>query len=159
MFEKTAKLIRDADGILIGSGTHWDSWSSHLQSLLEHATPTEGTDLWLGKPVAIIITQHAVGGKAVLSRLQGVLSTFGCLIPPMSGLVYSLVNQESLRANGNGSDDVWCRDDIDTICHNLFTAARGKRTWKAWPVDRKNYRARWIDVPTRARSPRSKIQN
>src|SRR3954462_12604070 len=80
-------LLMKADALVVGTGTHWDSWSHHLQRFLEEATPSEGTSLWLGKPVAVIVTMHSVGGKGVVSRLQGVLNTFGCLIPPMSGLV------------------------------------------------------------------------
>lgn len=81
--------LQRADGFLLGTGTHWDSWSSVLQKFLEDATPHEGTALWLGKPAAVVVSEHSVGGKAVLSRLQGVLVTLSCTLPPMSGLVLS----------------------------------------------------------------------
>lgn len=60
-----------ADGFLFGTGTHWDSWSSVLQHFLEAATPLEGTTTWLGKPAAVVVTEHSVGGKAVLSPAAG----------------------------------------------------------------------------------------
>lgn len=70
-----------ANGFLLGTGTHWDSWSSVLQTFLEDATPHEGTALWLGKPAAVVVSEHSTGGKGVLSRLQGVLVTLGCTLP------------------------------------------------------------------------------
>ena len=59
-----------ADAFVIGTGTHWDSWSHLLQKFLEDGTLDEGTPVWLGKPAAVLVTMHSVGGKAVLSRLQ-----------------------------------------------------------------------------------------
>jgi chromate reductase len=148
-----AALTR-ADGFLLGTGTHWDSWSSVLQKFLEDATPTEGTALWLGKPAAVVVSEHSVGGKGVLSRLQGVLVTLGCSIPPMSGLVLS---RAALLAAKHAPDpattnDFWCEDDLRVVCHNLAEAARtslrgAKPTlprWRAWPVDRKDFAVRWL---------------
>lgn len=137
--------LERADGFVIGTGTHWDSWSHLLQRWLEEATPDEGTALWLGKPAAVIVTQHSVGGKGVLSRLQGVLSTFGCAIPPMSGLVYSLVNQSALQAGAPGSDDLWCLEDTAIVAHNLLVALNGRTGYRAWSVDRTRFGARWIE--------------
>ena len=133
-----------ADGLLIGTGTYWDSWSHHLQRLLEEATPDEGTAAWLGKPAAVFVTMHAVGGKGVLSRLQGVLNTLGCMIPPMSGLVYSLVNQAAIGAQAKGADDLWCIEDVDTICANLLAALTPGARYRAWPTDRVSFRDPWL---------------
>src|SRR5215831_7013058 len=94
--EDVLKEIRQADGLVFGTGTYWDSWSHYLQRFLEEATATEGTAIWLGKPAAVFVTGHSEGGKGVLSRLQGVLATFGCLSPPMGGMVYSLANQQAI---------------------------------------------------------------
>ena len=131
-------------GIVIGTGTHWDSWSHLVQRFLEEATPDEGTDVWLGKPAAVIVTKHSVGGKGVLSRLQGVLNTFGCLIPPMSGLVYSLVNQAALATPTTATTDLWCRDDVTIVAHNLLTALSCHSGYQAWPTDRTSFNDRWI---------------
>ncbi|MBC7369895.1 MAG: NAD(P)H-dependent oxidoreductase [Undibacterium sp.] len=148
-----AALTR-ADGFLIGTGTHWDSWSSVLQKFLEDATATEATKLWLGKPAAVLVSEHSTGGKGVLSRLQGVLVTLGCSIPPMSGLVLS---RAAVLAAQHAPDpaatrDFWCEDDLRVVCHNLAEAARitlpaarpGHPRWCAWPVDRRDFAARWI---------------
>ncbi len=137
------KLAR-ADALLIGTGTYWDGWSHHLQRMLEDATPDEGTPLWLGKPAGVVVTMHAVGGKAVLSRLQGVLNTLGCAIPPMSGLVYSRVNQAAINAGAKGSNDLWCVEDVDTICENLLAALTPGAQYQAWPTDRTSFREKWI---------------
>ena len=134
-----------ATAILVGTGTHWDSWSHLLQKFLEDATPDEGGSLWLAKPAAAIVTMHSVGGKAVLSRLQGVLNTFGCLIPPMSGLVYSVVNQAALQVDSAVAADVWSPEDVDIVCHNLLVALRHGTDYRAWPADRVSYTARWIE--------------
>ena len=143
-----------ADGFLLGTGTHWDSWSSVLQTFLEDATPHEGTALWLGKPAAVIVSEHSTGGKAVLSRLQGVLVTLGCTLPPMSGLVLSraavlAAHHSPLPAT---TADFWCEADLRIVCHNLAEAARislpgatpARPRWRTWPVDRHDFHARWL---------------
>jgi len=144
-WDEVESLLRKADALIIGTGTHWDSWSHYLQRFLELATPSEGTAVWLGKPAGVIVTMHSVGGKGVVSRLQGVLNTFGCLIPPMSGLVYSLVNEATIKSGAVGANDLWCLDDIGVICQNVLAALKAKPRYKAWPVDRSNSSARWID--------------
>jgi chromate reductase len=162
--------IRDeltrADAFVFGTGTHWDSWSSVLQRFLEDATETEGTKLWLGKPAACVVTEHSVGGKGVLSRLQGVLVTLGCALPPMSGLVLSKVAQiaaaeaekgevardkcqdvggrGAAKKQTTGTEDFWCADDLKIVAHNLLEAVNGTQRWKAWPVDRTDFSARWM---------------
>lgn len=143
-----------ADGYLIGTGTHWDSWSSVLQKFLEDATATEATALWLGKPAAVVVSEHSTGGKGVLSPLQGVLVTLGCSIPPMSGLV---ISRAALLATQHAPDpattrDFWCEDDLRVVCHNLAEAARVSLPhakpplprWRTWPVDRRDFAARWL---------------
>jgi multimeric flavodoxin WrbA len=136
--------LEAADAFLIATGTHWDSWSSVLQKFLEDATPAEGTALWLGKPAAVLVTEHSTGGKGVLSRLQGVLITLGCFIPPMSGLVLSRSALIAVHHDAQAANDFWCRDDLGIVCQNLVEAAAGTHRWKAWPVDRTDFTARWL---------------
>lgn len=142
--------FKRADGFLFGTGTHWDSWSSVLQKFLEDATPSEGTTLWLGKPAAVFITEHSVGGKGVLSRLQGVLVTLGCTLPPMSGLVLARAAMIAAKHDPKAARDFWCADDLAVVSHNLAEAAAiraGRRTparWRTWPVDRRDFGARWL---------------
>ena len=140
--------LAQADGFIFGTGTYWDSWGSPLQRFLEEMTTTEGSTIWLGKPAAVVITMHSVGGKGVLSRLQGVLNTLGVLLPPMSGMVYSAVNQLAIEHQSSPlTDDLWCLSDIDIICHNLVEACSGSRQWKTWPVDGENFDAVWAKRP------------
>jgi len=164
-FMACSDALAAADAVVIGTGTHWDSWSNHLQRFFEEATPAEGTALWLGKPVACVVTEHSVGGKGVLSRLQGVLVTLGCLIPPMSGLVLSLAAQTASHSAVFGPDcasqpgvanatdatqDFWCADDLAVVTHNLLAATVQLRLalpgWQTWPVDRTGFDQRWIRV-------------
>lgn len=134
-----------ADGFIFSSGTYWDSWGSPLQRFLEASTEFEASDLFLGKAAGVIITMHSVGGKGVLSRLQGVLSTMGLTIPPMSGLVYSLTNHLARQENQSDfSDDFWSLDDIEIVIHNLMTTVKRKHDFKAWPVDHKDPKRRWL---------------
>lgn len=137
-----------ADAVIVATGTYWDSWSSALQRFLEEATESEGTRLWLGKPAAVIVTAHSVGGKGVLSRLQGVLSTFGAQIPPMGGLVVTLASERAREHAGDAEDgsgdDLWSPDDLEVVCHNLVECARGTRAFRAWEVDRTDPARRWI---------------
>ena len=147
-----AAALARADGFVFGTGTHWDSWSSVLQKFLEIATSTEGTALWLGKPAALIVSEHSTGGKGVLSRLQGVLVTFGCSIPPMSGLVLSRAALIAARDDPAAARDFWSADDLRIVCHNLAEAARitlpaakpARPRWRTWPVDRREFSARWL---------------
>jgi chromate reductase len=143
-YASVGEALARSHAVVIGTGTHWDSWSHLLQRLLEDATADEGSALWLGKPAAVFVTMHSVGGKAVLSRLQGVLNTFGCAIPPMSGLVYSLVNQAAIEAGASGADDVWCLDDVAVVCDNLLAALALRPAYRAWPTDRERFNERWI---------------
>jgi multimeric flavodoxin WrbA len=144
--------LRRADAFLLGTGTHWDSWSSVLQRFLEAATPHEGTAIWLGKPAAVVVTEHSTGGKGVLSRLQGVLVTLGCTLPPMSGLVLSRAALLAAEKDPAAARDFWCEADLRIACHNLAEAARtslpGARPplprWRTWPVDRRDFNARWL---------------
>jgi multimeric flavodoxin WrbA len=79
--------LNAADGLIVGTGTYWGQGSSTLQKFLEDATPSEGTDAWLGKPAGIIVSEHSSGGQSVLSNLVLTLSNFGCVIPPQGGMV------------------------------------------------------------------------
>lgn len=144
-FRDVEGALRGADGLVIVSGTYWDSWSSVLQAFLEEATCSEATSLWLGKPCAIVITAHAVGGKGVLSRLQGVMNTFGAYVPPMAGMVYTAANQAALGSTSDRLvDDLWCLSDLEIVCHNLVEAVVGTQQWRSWTVDRTRLAERWI---------------
>ncbi len=149
-FAACQPALAAADALVIATGTHWDCWSSHLQHFLETATPAEGTALWLGKPAACLVSEHSVGGKGVLSRLQGVLLTLGCTLPPMSGLVLSLAAQTAARHDPAAAADFWCTDDLAVLAHNLLAAAAQARSapvdWLTWPVDRTGFDRRWIHV-------------
>lgn len=145
-FTDIQSTLAEADGFLFGTGVHWDAWSSILQRFLEDSTPSEGTRLWLGKPAAVLVSEHSTGGKGVLSRLQGVLVTFGCTIPPMSGLVISKASQIAARHDAEAACDFWTSGDLPVVCHNLVEAAAGTHRWRAWDVDREDFSKRWIDV-------------
>lgn len=134
-----------ADGFIFTTGTYWDSWGSPMQKFLESFTQFEASKLLLGKPASVMVSMHSVGGKGVLSRLQGVLNTIGFLIPPMSGLVYSLSSHIALQMNENDfNKDFWSLEDIEIIIHNLVSAMNHKATYKSWPVDHKDAKRRWL---------------
>ena len=143
-FSLLEKKIKQADAFIFVTGTYWDSWGSPLQWCLEQMTSLEATPALLGKPAVTFILMHSVGGKSVLSRLQGVLSTMGLLIPPMSGMVYSLVNQVALQTKSSHSEDLWQLQDIEMILGNLAVASENPLPWKVWPVDAKNPRRIWL---------------
>jgi len=138
------KKISEAEGFIFVTGTYWDSWGSPLQKLLEDWTALEASKAILGKPCAVFVLMHSVGGKEVLSRLQGVLSTMGLLIPPMSGMVYSLVSDLALQNKSSHAEDFWTVDDAQLVLENLITATELNVSWKSWPVDRKNPQRKWI---------------
>jgi multimeric flavodoxin WrbA len=143
--------LREADGFVFATGTYWDSWGSPLQRFFEETTALEAGDLWLGKPAACIVTMHSVGGKEVLSRLQGVLCTLGLALPPMSGLTYSLANHFALQSEAAArkgfTSDLWQLTDLEVIAHNLLEALKPRETphtWRTWPVDTADPHRIWI---------------
>ena len=151
-FTSLLAAISRSDGFVFVSGTYWDSWGSPLQRFLEEATPLEGTAAWLGKPAAVAVLMHSVGGKGMLSRLQGVLNTLGLLIPPMSGLVYSAVNAAALaQTSSKICQDLWCMEDLEVLCHNLLEACAGGSKWRSWPSDKSNDDTLWL-CPSKVRS-------
>lgn len=143
--DRILEAVRRADGFVFGTGTYWDSWSSHLQRFLEETAHTEGSDLWVGKPGAIIVTAHAVGAKGVISRLMGVLNVYGILIPPMAGLGVTYVNQVAYpSANDHLKNELWTPADVDTVCHNLREALEGGDSWRKWPNNSGRYGEKWL---------------
>ena len=146
--KKLLRSVNQASGFVFVSGTYWDSWGSPLQKYLEEMTDLEGTPAYLGKPAAVVILNHSVGGKSVLSRLQGVLVTLGCLIPPLSGMVYGLNTDLVLKKLGktksSHQDDFWSLEDLQPILENLVRSLKIEITWAEWPVDRKNFRKLWL---------------
>lgn len=138
------KKIQKSDAILCLTGTYWDSWGSPLQRFLEEATDLEARPEILGKPAGVCVLMHSVGGKSVLSRLQGVFSSLGFLIPPMSGMTYSLSGQLALKTKNMNAKDFWCLEDLEIIVENLSIAAQKKMPWRTWPIDRKNFRKNWV---------------
>ncbi|MGE5087458.1 MAG: flavodoxin family protein [Bacillota bacterium] len=144
-FDSTFKRkVAEADAIIFVTGTYWDSWGSPLQRFLEDMTEMEATPAIMGKPCAVFVLMHSVGGKSVLSRLQGVLSTMGFLIPPMSGMVYSLVSDIALKSKTSHDKDFWQLDDATLIMENLLKACDLNVQWTTWPVDKKDPRRKWL---------------
>lgn len=148
--EEARELIPRSQAFVFATGTYWDSWGSPLQRLFEQCTDLEGTAAWLGKPAATIVTMHSVGGKEVLSRLQGVLGTLGLEIPPMTGLAHSLAGELARRSPAGGAhgEDLWSLDDLEIVAHNLLEALHSpRRAYRSWAVDRGDPSRRWINAP------------
>ncbi len=146
--EKVKTLYRTHHAVIFTTGTYWDSWGSALQLYLEKTTALEAHECLLGKPCAVVVTMHAVGGKEILSRLQGVLNTQGFLIPPMTGFVYSLTQKISSESASPFHDDFWTLDDMNHLFHNLLVSVEDQKkrsqSFSAWPVDHKDPTRIWI---------------
>jgi multimeric flavodoxin WrbA len=128
--------IRAADGFIVATGTYWQSWGSPMQRFLEEATPWEGADLWMGKPVCFVITMHSIGGMEVMSRLESNFSMFGALIPPHCSIVHSEVNQLARKDSPeNLHQDIWDLRYLPTIAHNFKAALDGTHNYEPWKVD------------------------
>ena len=154
-FDKVMKALEEADGLIVGTGTHWGQSSSVLQKLLEDAAATEGAKAWLGKPTGIIVSEHSTGGQAVLSNLMLTLSNFGCMIVPQGGMVFGRTGQLA-RGTGNAwTDDVWGPDDIKSICGSVLAYAPMRETVEnePWSVDNdtESFHARWATRDGRAK--------
>lgn len=147
---KTQKTILGqiawADSVIFMTGTYWDSWGSPLQKFFEDFTDLEATSEVVGKPAGVVVMCHSVGGKGIISRLQGNLNIFGFQIPPFCGMELSLVTQ-SLLANDQKNKhrkDLWHIDDVEIIIDNLNIASQQKNHYQSWEVDKKNFRKTWV---------------
>lgn len=129
-----------ADAYLLITGTYWDSCGSPMQKFIEDFTHLECDARIAGKPVGVIVLCHTVGGKTVLSRLQGVMSSMGFMIPPLSGMVISK------DAESSDDNDSWSLADMDTVLRNLLKAASITCDWALWPVNRGDYTKTWINA-------------
>lgn len=132
---RVRKIIRGSDGLIFCSGTYWDSWGSPMQMLFEKMTQIEGKKHLLGKPIGVIVTMHSVGAKELVSRMQGVLCSMGCLIPPFTGFAYSYSDHIAHRSRTSGKrllDDVWHIDDLNALLHNVIEAVKGTKNWIVW---------------------------
>lgn len=131
--EAVAERMRRADALVFASGVYWGNWGSPLQRFLEVLTAYEVSAVFMGKPVAVLATMDSVGGSDMTQRLLGVLSNFGCLVPPLCSLVLSRVGAQ---AGGHHADaDVWKLGDVRNILHNLLAATEARALpWQVWPV-------------------------
>lgn len=142
--EALLAALERAQRLVFVTGTYWGGFSSRLQQAFEQLTPSEGSALWLGKPAAVLVSAHQVGAQSVLWRLQGLLATLGCLIPPMSGVVITKVGEQLRRRAPELCLDVWGLEDVATAVHNLLAVPVAEQ-YRAWPVDAEHYAQRWIE--------------
>jgi NAD(P)H-dependent FMN reductase len=132
--QSLAERLRAAHGFIFGTGVYWSSWGSPLQRFLEVMTSYELSDCFLGKPAAVVVTMDSVGGSDVAQRLLGVLSTFGCLIPPLSSVIISRISE--LVALRSDSVDVWQVADVQVLAQNVLKALELAPAWSTWPIDK-----------------------
>lgn len=129
------KYIRTSDALIFCTGTYWQSWGSPLQHLFEKMTEIEGKKHLLGKPAGAIVTMHSVGGQEVASRIQGVLCSLGCVLPPFSGFAYSYADHVAHKSRYHGKklmDDVWHIEDTYSLVSNIVEYMKGTNKWKVW---------------------------
>jgi hypothetical protein len=129
------KCIRTSNAFVFCTGTYWQSWGSPLQHLFEKMTEIEGKKHLLGKPAGAIVTMHSVGGQEVTSRIQGVLCSLGCVLPPFSGFAYSYADHVAHRSRYHGKklmDDVWHIEDTYSLIFNIIESMKGTNNWKVW---------------------------
>lgn len=129
------KIIRTSDGFVFCSGTYWQSWGSPMQQLFEKMTEIEGKKHLLGKPAGVVVTMHSVGGQEVASRIQGVLCSLGCVLPPFCAFAYSYADHVAHRSRYHGKklmDDVWHIEDTYALVFNVIEYIKGTYKWKVW---------------------------
>jgi len=131
------RYIKNADGLVLATGTYWDSWGSPMQQLFEKMTSLEGSKYLVGKPASAIVTMHSVGGKEVCSRILGNLVGLGCMIPPFAGFAYSYADHVAHKTRTSGRkllDDVWHIQDLQSLLNNLIKAANQevKPEYEVW---------------------------
>jgi hypothetical protein len=134
---KTRSAFKNSDAFIFCSGTYWDSWGSPMQLLFEKMTQIEGKKHLLGKPAAVVVTMHSVGGKELVSKMAGVLCSMGCVIPPFCGFAYSYADHVAHKSRNSEKskkllDDVWSIDDLSALLHNLLSYANKSFDWQVW---------------------------
>lgn len=134
---KLNSAIVEADALLLVTGTYWDSCGSPLQKFLEDFSHLDGSPDVVGKPLGVVVLHHEIGGKMVLSRLQGVMSSMGFLIPPMTGVVLARASFED--------NDSYGFVDLDVLLANLEKASECKIPWSYWKVETDGYDGIWAD--------------
>lgn len=144
--EVIAQKIKASDALYFMTGTYWDSWSSYLQRFLEESTFLEATATLFAKPAGVFTTMHSVSGKEVMSRLQGVLSSQGYLIPPHSSLTISLASELARKTESSFQDDFWSTDEILHTIKNVLSYACQPTKASAWSVDHKDPKRLWITL-------------
>ncbi len=146
--KKLMEQIATCQGLLVVTGTYWDSWGSPLQMFFEEFTDLEASKSILGKPAGVIALCHSVGGKSVMTRLQGNLNLFGFLIPPFSGIELSMLSLSILKNKKKNylEKDLWGPKDLDILINNLQAALNKSKEYKAWQVDSKNFRKNWLQL-------------
>lgn len=140
------------DGMLIGSGNYWNSYSSFIQAFIEEISELEGTSSLLGKPVSFLLTQHSIGGSDICARLSNIFNNLGCALPPLNSVVLSMVNQLALECDPK-QNDVWSPADLEVMVNNLVEAVEGTNKWKPFDVDRDHVYDLWAKVPTKKEDP------
>lgn len=132
---KVRHIIKESDALIFCTGTYWQSWGSPMQHLFEKMTEIEGKKHLLGKPAGAIATMHSVGGQEVVSRIQGVLVSLGCVIPPFCGFAYSYADHVAHRTRYHGKklmDDVWHLEDTYALVFNIIEYMKHSYKWKVW---------------------------
>lgn len=127
-------VMHEAAGYVFATGTYWDSWSGKLQRMLEEMTLADEHYCMFGKPAAVLVTEHSMGGKGIVSRLQGVLSMLGVEIPPMTGFLYSMTAHEANKVIKDEAlrTEPFRLTDLPTVSHNLIEALRGTHEWMSY---------------------------
>jgi chromate reductase len=134
---ETAELLRNADGFLVATGTYWGAWGSPLQRFLELMTSFEATDVFVGKPVSVLVTMDSTGGAEVAARLTAVFTCLGCFVPPFGWMALSRVGVELRAVRPEATRDVWSHADLAVLAQNLVIAARAPRLpYGAWTIER-----------------------
>jgi NAD(P)H-dependent FMN reductase len=135
--EEMAARIRAADGLLVGTGTYWSSWGSPLQRFLEAMTGYEATDVFVGKPVSVLVTMDSTGGSEVAARLVSVFTCLGCFTPPFGWLVLSRVGVALASRDPEATRDVWGAPDVRILAENLRIASGASRpSFHAWTIEK-----------------------
>jgi len=132
---KVRHVIKESDALIFCTGTYWDSWGSNMQQLFEKMIEIEGKKHLLGKPAGVIVTMHSVGGKEVASRMQGVICSMGCVLPPFSAFAYSYADHVAHQSRYLGKkllDDVWHIEDLESFLYNIIAYANGTKDWRVW---------------------------
>ncbi len=120
-FEEILSLMKEADGVVLASPTHWFGVSSLMKSFLDKLSFYEYPDfIFEGKVAGVIASCEEDGATQACMQMIVCLNHLGFLTPPY-GMV--IVNKQIK----NSSEGAWMEKDLKLLGKNMVELAKATK--------------------------------